>query len=313
MNPYLKSIPFLTDDDRAKLEAARFTCAEAFLGTSEATLIALGIPAGAVGQLLHHVRASATEQDVVTSEGKTVAALLRGLRGPHQEAVRTQLRSRGIHRVVVGDDGNVDEAATLAYIEDGAPARTMYSDKPVVTLDRVGGRLHHPRTGERLTRGDFIPWITLGRERLLVAAAIMLVPELSAQASDQAVFDDVEDDCRMAKAATKRLRWDAALRGRAEARIDGAREGDGSVTQVTDEQLRVLVLRAMDDLKDRSVVEIALLKNDYPGQNTEELARRVVALVHMERPRMHPDSCSASVFTYRGSGAGVELRKVRAS
>lgn len=176
--------------------------------------------------------AAAPTKVVLMHEDATarVARLLSALRDPGQRvAAAAQLRQEGIERVVLAADDSVDEAKTAAYLAEGSPACEWYDEARVVPVGRLSApSRHHPRTGQPLSGADVVPWRNLGRDALVVAAAVYL-EGLDAGEGERAVFADVSRwatagaaaDTPMATAGAARVARDPGLRRRAEARIDG--------------------------------------------------------------------------------------------
>lgn len=216
-NPFLDTIPFLTPEDRAALHTARYDNLDALLGTTQAALVAdVKLPSGLAAQL---VRWAHSREEV--SPVDDVGIFLNLLGGPrHASAVR-ELHARGVERCCVGEDGRVS-ADHADFALDEYPEVAFYKGSRVVRIEDVGAaRLHHPKTGLALTRGDAVPWITLGRDALVVAAAVFDQDDILAGEGDRAVFNDAKALGSMHIAARARLAHDRALKARCEALVDG--------------------------------------------------------------------------------------------
>lgn len=232
---FLASLDFLHADQRARLAADDLDTPTAFRHYEPAFFVAppYSLTPGKAGKLI----AAAREADVRVAAASTSlevpdhGPVLRALGGPQHILAVRKLRELGVERTVIGDDDKVDVNGHASYVQDGSPAGPWYGPLRVVRLEDVGGKHpHHPRTGSRLTKGDAVQWIQLGRDDLVVAAAIFADPEILAGEGDRAVLVDVQSGGPMSQTARARLR-DKATRERAEATVDGDAPKSASRTE----------------------------------------------------------------------------------
>lgn len=224
----------ISEDDRAVLVRENLKTPESLHGLTVADLKAAGVSLGGAGAVLRAagVLRPAADQPVAAQEIRvridepTAADELRrslgelNAKGTRSGAI-TKLRALGVSRAVVDGAGSVVEDATLEYLEEGAPAVDWWGDLEVRDIDKVGkAALHHPRTGQRVTKADPVGWHALGRDDLVVAAAIY-IEGLDAGDSERTVLADVQARGPIAARAAKRLAANQALRRAAEARVDG--------------------------------------------------------------------------------------------
>lgn len=220
----------LSDDEIARLAEAGYTEKQHFIHVTASELMAdTGIKRPQANAILAAAGVLAAPKDAATIQfvlakpgvANEVSDALDALGTIGKAAAIMQLRTFGIVSVVENTDGTVDKSATLDYLNFGAPAVAWWNDKRVVRVDQVGApRLHHPRTGAVLSKGDPVDWHALERDKLIIAAAIYL-SALDAGAGEWAVFADVKDGGPMASKAGARLQANAELRWMAEARIAG--------------------------------------------------------------------------------------------
>lgn len=219
----------LLDKEVAALHEAGFEVADDFRRSTPEQLERVGVRAAAANRILEaagvlgkpsapvEIKVALTSPDVV----EQIKAALADLTGPARLPAISKLRGLGVERGLVDARRNLDPTATMQYLEAGAPPVEWWGNLQVVDLASIGPRpLHHPKSGVALTPVDLINWRALGRDGLVVAAAIYLCG-LDAGESERAILADVQASGPLAQAAQARLAALRELRRRAEAVVDG--------------------------------------------------------------------------------------------
>ena len=232
----------LLDTEVAALHAAGFELREDFDGATAERLERVGLRPAAANRVLKaagvlgspapaqpsaptEIRVAFAAPGVVDQIRVALADIARP--GPARVTGLRLLENLGVCRAVVDAEGRPDEHATLEYLGADAPAVDWWGVLRVVPISEVGigCKLHHPDTGAPLVKGDdLVDWIGLGRDGLIVAAAIYLLG-MDAGDSERVVRADVATGGAVAQTAKARLAASPDLRRRAEAIVDGDTQG----------------------------------------------------------------------------------------
>lgn len=312
-NDWLTSLDFLTDDERAALRAKGYDHPDAILGEDPGHLASTtGLPVGRCRRVVNSAsgyppQRQDTHYQPLPPDGHLTfgeaTPFLRQLGGHMHAIAAAKCRALGFARVTVDEAGRLSEEWLAKFLQDNAPPGDHYGEMRVVNVEDVGTRrLHHPRTGEQLTQVDPIPWITLGPDKLIVAAAIFMTPSVLGNDSDRAVFNDVSEDGPMARSVKGRLGGQLGADARVRVMPERTHAGGGKPSRPSNEQLRVIIREAVARNRGsrEDFVTIPFMRAEY-GDDESQLAERAASLATEM-------GYAAELRPYRGSGCDVILR-----